>query len=202
MSKSRIAYSCVSLCLAVSLCVASGTIGVAGATKRPGSGSTKKKPKPTKKKPKPHGGSKGKKPTASVIDGSWQASGTVAVAKHIEDAKVGEKVSRNWAIRTTCSSAGACTTALSYRVSGGHMTRIPLKGSKKSWSGTIDHQMFPCTNGGTAVGSLTMKLKVTAFTTHLKRSVASRMTATGTQVGTGCTSVKEVVKLNVSRLAY
>jgi hypothetical protein len=176
ISSSRVTFVSLSLCLAV------GISGVAGAKKKQGGGSPKQ-------------------PTASVIDGSWKAKGTVTIARHIADAKVGDTVSRNWTIRSKCAN-GKCTPTLSYRLPQGNTTRVPLSGGKSSWAGTLGNQTFQCTHGGTATGSLTFKLKVTSFTKHQKRTVASAMTATGTQVGEGCASVKQVVKFKVTRLGF
>jgi hypothetical protein len=140
---------------------------------------------------------KPKKPSGTPIDGTWRANGTVTVARHISDAAVGQRFTRTWTIRSACS--GACKTTLSYRTSSGHQVNVPLRGKGKSWKGAVDKQVFSCTNGGTATGSLAFKLHVTGFTKRRKQRVATAMTATGTQEGTGCAVVKEVVKFALTR---
>ena len=140
---------------------------------------------------------KPKKPSGTPIDGTWHAKGTVTVAKHISDAAVGQKVTRTWTIKSACS--GACKTALSYRTSSGHQINVPLQGKGKSWKGAVDKQVFSCSNGGTATGSLAFKLHVTGFTKKKKRRVATAVTAIATQQGTGCAVVKEVVKFALNR---
>ena len=137
------------------------------------------------------------KPSGTPIDGTWHAKGTVTLAQHISDAAVGQKVTRTWTIKSACS--GTCKTTLSYRTSTGHQINVPLQGKGNSWKGAIDKQVFSCTNGGTATGSLAFKLHVTGFTKKKKRRLATAMTATGTQQGTGCAAVTEVVKFALER---
>jgi hypothetical protein len=138
-----------------------------------------------------------KKAGGTPIDGKWTAKGTVTVARHISDASVGQKFTRTWTIASVCGQA--CKTTLDYRTSSGHENKVPLTGKGKSWKGTLDQQVFSCTNGGTATGSLTFKLHVTSFGKKKKQRIATAMTGTGTQEGTGCATVKEVVKFNVTR---
>jgi hypothetical protein len=140
---------------------------------------------------------KTKKPSGTPIDGIWTAKGTVTVAKHISDAKVGDKITRRWTIKSSCS--GACKTTLSYQTSSGHHISVPLQGKGANWHGRVDNVSSPCTNGGTATGPLTFKLHVTGFTKKKKQKVASGITSTATQSGTGCATVKEVVKFVLSR---
>ena len=137
------------------------------------------------------------KPSGTPIDGVWRAKGTVIVARHISDASVGQKFTRTWTIKSTCSAA--CKTTLSYGTSSGHQIRVPLEGKGKTWKGSIDNQVFPCTNGATATGSLSFKLHVTGLAKKKKQRVASGMTAIASQQGTGCAVVKEVVKFTLSR---
>jgi hypothetical protein len=141
--------------------------------------------------------SKPKKSVGTPIDGTWTAKGTVTVARHISDASVGQKFTRTWTITSNCSHA--CKTTLAYRTSSGTEHKVPLTGKGKSWKGTLDKQVFPCTNGGTATGSLTFKLHVTSFGKKKKQKIATAMTATATQEGTGCAVVKEVAKFAVTR---
>jgi hypothetical protein len=140
---------------------------------------------------------KPKKPSRISIDGTWHAQGTVTVAKHISDAAVGQKFTRTWTIKSTCSSL--CKTTLSYGTSKGHQISVPLHGKGKSWKGVVDKQVFSCTNGGTAIGSIAFKLRVTGVTTKKHRHVATAMTGTGTQQGTGCATVKLVATFAVHR---
>jgi hypothetical protein len=140
---------------------------------------------------------KPKNPSGTTIDGTWHAKGTVIVAKHISDASVGQKFTRKWTIKSACS--GACKTTLSYRTSSGHQINVPLQGKGKNWKGSVDKQVFPCTNGGIATGSLAFKLRVTGFSKKKRQRVATGMTATATQEGTGCAAVKEVVKFTLDR---
>jgi hypothetical protein len=140
---------------------------------------------------------KPKKPSGTTIDGTWHAKGTVIVAKHISDASVGQRFTRKWTIKSACSAA--CKTTLSYRTSSGHQINVPLQGKGKNWKGSVDKQVFPCTNGGIATGSLAFKLRVTGFSTKKKQRLATGMTATATQEGTGCAAVKEVVKFTLDR---
>lgn len=140
---------------------------------------------------------KTKKPIGTPIDGIWTAKGTVTVAKHISDAKAGDKVTRRWTIKSSCSAA--CKTTLSFRNSSGHQISVPLQGKGANWRGRVDNVTSPCTNGGTATGPLTFKLHVTGFTKKQKQKLASGITSTATQSGTGCATVKEVVKFVLSR---
>ncbi len=140
---------------------------------------------------------KTKKAAGAPIDGTWKANGTVTVAKHISDASVGQKFTRTWTIKSKCG--GGCKTTLDYHTSSGHQIVVPLSGKGASWKGTLDHQTFSCTNGGTAIGTLSFKLHVTKFTTKKKHRIASAISATGTQEGSGCADVKEVVKFSLKR---
>jgi Tfp pilus assembly protein PilV len=140
---------------------------------------------------------KTKKATGTPIDGIWTAKGTVTVAKHISDAKVGDKTTRRWTIKSSC--AAACKTSLSYQTSSGHRITAPLQGKGANWHGRVDNVSSPCTNGGTATGPLTFKLHVTGFTKKKKHKVATGISAIGTQSGTGCATVKLVVKFVLAR---
>jgi hypothetical protein len=140
---------------------------------------------------------KTKKASGAPIDGVWTAKGTVTVAKHISDANVGDKFTRRWTIKSSC--AAACKTTLSYQTSAGHHFTVPLQGKGANWHGKLDNVSSPCTNGGMATGPLTFKLHVTGFTKKKKQKVASGITSTATQSGTGCATVKEVVKFVLTR---
>jgi hypothetical protein len=140
---------------------------------------------------------KPKKPSTISIAGTWHAQGTVTVANHISDATVGEKFTRTWTIKSACSSV--CKTTLSYRTSSGHQINVPLHGKGKGWKGAVDKQVFSCTNGGTAIGSISFTLHVTRVTTKKHRRLATAMTATGTQQGTGCAAVKEIATFALHR---
>lgn len=140
---------------------------------------------------------KTKKAAGTPIDGTWNADGTVTVAKHISGASVGQTFTRTWTVKSKCS--GACKTTLSYHTSSGHQIVVPLAGKGANWKGTLEHQTFPCTDGGTATGSLSFKLHVAKFTTKKKHRIASAISATGTQEGSGCADVKEVVKFSLKR---
>ncbi|HEY2771774.1 MAG TPA: hypothetical protein VGI87_14460 [Solirubrobacteraceae bacterium] len=140
---------------------------------------------------------KTKKASGTPIDGVWNAKGTVTVAKHIADEKVGDTITRRWTIKSSC--AGACKTTLGYQTSSGHHITVPLQGKGAGWHGRVDNVSSPCTNGGTATGPLTFKLHVTGFTKKKKQKIASGMSSTATQSGTGCANVKLVVKFVLSR---
>jgi hypothetical protein len=143
-------------------------------------------------------GEAGKK-AGSPISGTWKANGTVVVARHISDANVGDHFTVNWTITHSCS--GGCETVLHYG-HGSHHLNVPLQGHGKRWSGTLTHQVFPCTHGGTAIGSISFKLSITHFVKHHKQRVADAMTGTGKQVGKGCASIKEVVDFKATRLGF
>jgi hypothetical protein len=140
---------------------------------------------------------KPKKASGTPIDGVWNAKGTVTVSRHISNANVGDKFTRRWTIKSSC--AGTCKTTLSYATSAGHHFAVPLQGKGTNWRGELDNVSSPCTNGGTATGPLTFKLHVTGFTKKKKQKVAKGISSTATQSGTGCATVKLVVKFVLTR---
>jgi hypothetical protein len=140
---------------------------------------------------------KSKKASGTPIDGVWAAKGTVTVSKHISNTKVGDTFTRRWTIKSSC--AAACKTTLEYQTSAGHHLTVPLQGKGANWHGRLDNVSSPCTNGGTATGPLTFKLHVTGFTKKKKQKIASGITSTATQSGTGCATVKLVVKFVLKR---
>jgi hypothetical protein len=140
---------------------------------------------------------KPKKASGTAIDGVWNAKGTVTVARHISDTNVGDKFTRRWTIKSSC--AASCKTTLSYTTSAGHRFNVPLKGKGTNWKGEVDNVSSPCTNGGVATGPLTFKLHVTGFAKKKKQKVAKGITSTATQSGTGCATVKLVVKFVLTR---
>jgi hypothetical protein len=138
------------------------------------------------------------------IDGAWRANGVVTVAKHVSNATVGQHLSEQWTFKSRCKTKPkmTCKPAVMTYSAGAHTYHVQLKGTLKSWSGRLDNQTFECTAGGVATGSLVFKLRVTDFVVHAKRKVASAMTATGVESGTGCTKVKEVVNFTVRRTGF
>jgi hypothetical protein len=147
-----------------------------------------------------------RKPATSKtpIDGVWQANGVVTVASHVSNATVGQHVSEQWRLKSQCKRKPkpTCNPPVLTYSAGLHTYHIQLKGHGKTWSGKLDNQTFECTSGGVATGSLTFKLRVTSFVVHAKRKVASTMSATGIESGSGCTKVREVVSYTVRRTGF